>query len=897
MWRLLMLSLISLWLIDAQAQVTVQLSNLPTGEVPSGSSHTIVVNVKNQSPDTLELVFDQTIPKPLRALVFTKKFTVNAGETKNILVPVSVPRRTPAGNYDLTFSILKGTELQDKKSTNFNVPKRIELDVELISRPPYARANDTIQARFLVSNSGNDREVISMFSRNCLFPGEKVISIPPDSSVFVDVFMIPDVTLMRIDEKAIDLSCNIQSADKVVSDQEIIRIYPIKTKKLDPYLRYPISVNTNYIYRISNGETTLNTYQVQISGKGPLDVKKRHNLIFEYRGPGSVRITRIGNFAQKYAQYYNKRFDVFVGERTFGLSNLTENFRFGSGVQVNALLGKGFKIGTYYNRPLLQPEIDGQTAGYLQYETPKKHLYRINTIVNDLHNSSFITLTSFQSTWSNFNTWSFSTELSHSQANTGGGFAYSYSGSAEFKRLKLSSTGLYADNNFKGYYKNSTYLNLSAGYNLEKIGFQLGGNFNDENPNLDTVYSASPYSIFLNGGLIGRFTKNWNLQLLGLYRQKIDRLSTKRFDYQERRIRFASAYRYGFWTARILTEGGITRNLLVADTLNQNAFGFDAQIQWRYAPSVRFSIGGFGQFLSNTRYEQQRFRYFLYGGDIRYRIHRKVSLEAEFQNNYLVEDLYNDRNLLNFALDWQALDNHKLRAVANYGILHQQPIRRDWYMSASYAFKVGVPLKKMLSLGSVQGQIQNNGVDRVDKVVLILDGQLVTTDELGRFKFNNVRPGHHQIFIDKRSIGVRDMPDIKMPIEIDVLPEQTAKVSFGLTRSGSISGKVEMVKVRVIQSSKEKIVLPRVIVEVSNGDEKHLTQTNAEGEFLFGSLRPGTWHIRIIPTYWKDKFIIKIGEVDVVLAADGSEEVKLLIQPKVREIKFLDTKTIKIGGE
>jgi len=802
-----------------------------------------------------------------------------------------------AGNYEMEFILSRYGRMQAKLNATFEVPKRTEIDVKLISRPQYVRADDTVRSQFMISNTGNDRESLTLYSRNCIVLGDNTIQLPPDSVMIVDVHLIPNKELMRIDDRAIDLSVAILGVDRVVSDQEIVRIYPVKTVKIDPYLRFPISFNSNYVYRTSNGESTLNTYQFQISGKGSLDTEKKHRLQFEYRGPGSIRVARVGNFAQKYVQYSSKRIDVFVGEKTFGLSNLTENFRFGTGLDVNAKLSPNLKIGSYYNKPLLQPEFNGQAAAYLEYQTTQKHKYRLNAIRSDMKNGEAISLASLQTTWTNGNDWSLNTEVSRSMSQVKDGGAYSYTGTVDIKRFKFASSGLYADPNFPGYFSNSAYLSVNMGYNLKKIGFQLGGNFNDENPNLDTVYSAAPYSIFLNGGLIGKFTKSWDLQLLALYREKVDRLNSKRFDYQERRIRFASTFRRGYWSTRFLGEAGVTTNLLVDNSSEQQAFGYDGQLHFTYHSSQKLSASIFGQFLSNTRFSKERFSYLLYGADLQYQLHSKLSIEMELQNNYLVEDLYNDRNLINFKTNYAFHRNHRISAHINYGILHQGPIRRDWYYAASYNFKLGIPLKKLMSLGSVEGQLLNEGVASVSKIVLMMDGQLVTTDNEGHFKFNNVKPGMHQVFIDKKTIGVRDMPNRQLPIEIEVFPDRVSKISFAMTRSSSLRGVVNMAKVHVVQSSKEKIVMPRVIVEVSNGVESKMSQANERGEFYFGSLRPGTWTVRLVPTYWKDKFTIKEGETTIVLQPEVEGEVSFLIEPKIREVKFLKQGTIKLGGK
>jgi len=77
---------------NVSAQISVYVANLPKGEVQSGSNHTLVLNIQNESDDTLHLNFRHIIPKPLRALVFTDKISLLPRENQNMLIPISVPK-------------------------------------------------------------------------------------------------------------------------------------------------------------------------------------------------------------------------------------------------------------------------------------------------------------------------------------------------------------------------------------------------------------------------------------------------------------------------------------------------------------------------------------------------------------------------------------------------------------------------------------------------------------------------------------------------------------------------------------------------------------------------------------------------------------------------------------
>jgi len=331
---------------------------------------------------------------------------------------------------------------------------------------------------------------------------------------------------------------------------------------------------------------------------------------------------------------------------------------------------------------------------------------------------------------------------------------------------------------------------------------------------------------------------------------------------------------------------------------SETSFGYDAQLQLSYRPKPNFWISSFSQYLNNNRFSSETERYLLYGIDANVRYGKKLSITCEFQNNFLIEDLYNDRNLLNFKTAYEITPKQSIQAIANYGILHQAPIRRDWFLSVNYNVRLGVPMVRTMALGSLEGKLVNGGVQSVDNVVLMLDGQLITTNKDGSFAFNNVRPGIHQLYIDRATIGVRDLPDQKLPIEVEIFAEKTTDVSITMTKSARVTGKITMEKVKTTQSSKGELKFPSIIVEASMGEEKLLTRADADGNFMFGSLRPGNWKFRMIPTYWKDDFVIKTPYIQMDLVAGQDELIDMTITPKVRQIQFFNKGTrLKVGGK
>lgn len=876
------------------AQVRLTLSNVPKTGIESGKSQTVVLNATNLTKDTLKIVLDLNIPSPFRALLFNKKITLYPKDTKPILIPISVPRSAEAGSYNMTFGLkLDGNIIAQEKAT-FQVLKRTNIRVELIEKPSYARTIDTIKSRFIVVNQGNSREQISLYSANGVIQQERSLSIPPDSTIYVDLYITNDKKSVVVKDQLIDLFCNIAGVGQAVGDQEVIKVYPIKTMKIDPFFRFPVTANVNYFTQNSNGEYYNSTYQFEIAGNGALDVESKHKLNFSYRGPGAVRITRLGNFSQKFIGYSSKKTQLFIGEKSFGLSELTENFRFGTGIDFATHIDSAFQIGAYYNRPIFQPEIQQQFGSFISYYTKKKHNIRLNSLNNYLREGPVVNLTSVQVDFTDYKDWRFKAEASRSFSQGKDGSAITYNTNVNGEKLRFSSSGLYADKNFQGYYNNSLYASANLGYNLKSIGFQINGNYNNANPNLDTVFSVAPITFYTSGGVIGRIRRSFTMQVMAVYREKTDRLASKNFDYTEKRARVTMSFKRKKFSSRFLAEAGNTTNKL--STGVETNFGYDAQLQFSYRPKYNFWVSAFSQYLKNNRFTTTSENYLLYGVDANLRLKDKFNFSVEYQNNYLIEDLFNDRNLLNMRLGLDISKSQTIGAMANYGILHQAPIRRDWYLSANYIMRLGVPMTRTKSLGTVEGQLENKGVESVENVVLILDGQLVTTDEAGNFTFNNVTPGKHQLIIDKATIGVRDVPDMKLPIEIDVYGEMTQTINIPMTKSAKVVGKISLEKVRMLRSSQAEVKFPSVVVEAYLDGESFLTRADMDGNFVFGSLRPGNWKFRMVPTYWKEDFIIKIPYLMQELAAGDEVQIEMTLTPKVSQVKFLNTKKLKIGG-
>jgi hypothetical protein len=221
--------------------------------------------------------------------------------------------------------------------------------------------------------------------------------------------------------------------------------------------------------------------------------------------------------------------------------------------------------------------------------------------------------------------------------------------------------------------------------------------------------------------------------------------------------------------------------------------------------------------------------------------------------------------------------------------LQKQVSGKDFSISLRYTVGINVPIRKIAEFGEVSGVIKNAGAEKIEGVRLFCNGHTAVTDKLGAFIFRNLKPGKYFLLIDQTSIGLHDIPDVKQPIEIQVLEGQN-EFSFGMCRSASITGHVDL-KLENMQfyehSADEDIGKENIIVEVTNGGETIRKYARLDSNFVFDNLRPGEWNVRVYRNGLSNNFQVETNAYSLVLKSGETEKIKILVIRKSREIKFL----------
>lgn len=877
-----------------KGQTVIELLKQTDSIVLPGSNQTIIFKISNQIDSAIQLKLNAEFETPLRAVLCPKIINLDSGAERNVLITFSIPKNAAPKIYNVVLSLYLDSVLQEQIDFFTKVIKVSNVILRPVDLPAYARAGENIKVKYMVTNLGNGEEVLNLRSFYANINSDLNIVLKPDSNVLISMDKkTPEDLRLPIDQ-SFDLRLYNENDEQVKAIQKSVKVYPIKAVKNDPYHRLPINISSSYLTRYTDGIQQASTYQIEISGQGSLDSAGKHKIDYLYRGPDQQNVARVGRFSQKYAGYSGPVFSVYLGERSYSTTMLTDMFRFGNGLEIGYHPTKKIILSSYYVQPKFQPDLLSISSFLAKYEKSERWQFATGVVRKEIPNNVSVILHSVSAQYNNQESIKSRTEWSTSYGQARPSVAGNFNIEFNIKNIRVSSDAMYASPFFPGYFSNSATFNNNIGYSWKNMRFVLAWNYNDANPKLDTLFGIAPKSEVRSAGIGYNFPKKHIVMMQLVQRDKVDRFEPKQFNYEERMARLSYNHSGLKWGYAFIGEMGYTQNYLLPENENK-AESYTNQINISYSANKNLSFSTYVHFLRNTRYSSIPTNYLLYGTNINFRIKSNLAFVLQYQNTFLIDELFNDRNLFDARLNYRISDRQTLGLYANYGLLFRNNENRDFYGLASYSLRLNIPVKKIATFGSVEGTIIKNNADKVEGVLLFLGGQTAITNKDGKFLFNNIKPGIQVLLLEKGSIGVHDVADTIFPMYINVLPAQKVKITFGLVKAIKIEGTVELVeKVKVVRAKGGQLSLPQLIVELSNGEQTILTTTNREGYFSYLGLKPGIWHVRIVPTSWTNDFVMQVSQIDLDAKSNETVQANFIIEPKLRQIKFKNANPVEI---
>ncbi|WP_374462072.1 hypothetical protein [Chryseobacterium taeanense] len=821
---------------------------------------------------------------------------ISPNEKSVYIVPLKIASETPKGKYFIT---LNGTErnTQEKLTENlhfFIFPNR-KLELSTLNFPEFVKAGEKIEVNFLLKNNGNSTENLILESKSTIADRNSFLSLSPGESKIITITKTTDPQLAENEYQ--NLSLSVHSSDHPKEKQTAyaaVKIISLKPAEGNRFHRFPVTTSVAWIGMRNRGEYN-SGFQGEIYGKGSLDKDNKNIVEFRALTKNPIEFNSFTQYEEYFFNYKRDNISVHVGDKNYSSSFLTEYARYGRGAEIKIDF-KNISIGSFYNHPRFFREIKDEYSIYSKFKISKEseinvgYLYKIPRKENISLKFSNYKLTA--NAHLPYLTGKFRLnknleilgEVTYSKEGKNEDAGFMMQTVANFRKFSGNIMYMKTGPKFAGYFNNTSTINGNIQYKILK-NINLTASFIQDAKNFrrDTLFLAAPYRKFLQYGIQYKYLKNGSLMLSNGFQHYQDRLMPKEFDYKEKFLRISLDQQIGIFQFNIEGQFGKTNNYLTGYSGNSRFYTANIGFE-KYKTS--FNI--YGSYAETARYQLQNQKQFYYGARILSGVSERTSFSIFYQNNYIPEDYYTDRNLFEILFHQRIFPGHDLDVSGRYTLQRGELGNKDFVFSLRYTLHMNIPTQKTAEYVSLWGTIDNLGVEKVEGIKLMLGNRLSATDKHGNFLFKNIIPGNYMLEIDRSTTGINDIPTKNIPVSLNLINKENI-FNFALTSASRIEGKIQLIhsdeqkKFAHLTFKNEKKQKENIIIEISNGDQTFRKMAFLEENFDFTYLRPGEWQLKIFRNGLNKKYKIPINQY------------KFLLQPS--ETKIIDIKVIRQKAE
>lgn len=871
-----------------------------------GTSTSISFTIENTAPESK--IYDlkvETSSSHITPILTNGELKILANEKSVYIVPLKIATETPQGKYSVFLSgIEKNTGEKFVKSSAFFVSGTRKISLTTLHYPEFVKAGETIKATFLLKNNGNLSENLILESKNAVVEENTSLVLPPGESKIITINKITNPDLGKNEYQNLNLS--VYSPDNSSENQTAytsVKIISVKPVEEDIFHRFPVAASISFIGMRNRGEYD-DGFQGEVYSKGSLDKDNKNLLEFHAITKNPVEFNSFTQYEEYFVNYKRDNFFVHLGDKNYSSSFLTEYARYGRGAEIRFDLKK-ISFGGFYNHPRFFRDIKDEFNVYSKFKIAKEseitagYLYKIPRTENvDVSFSNFrldsnahlpYVAGKFQLT-KNFE---ISGEASYSKTDKTDGNAFILQAIASFEKITGNVMYMKASPEYAGYFNNTNTFNGNFQYKLSKKINVLATYVQDaRNFQRDTLFLAAPYRKFLQYGIQYRYLKSGSVMFYNGFQRYEDRLMPKEFDYKERFFKVSIDQQIGIFQLNLEGQFGKIDNYLTG--FSGNSSFYTANIGFE---KFKTSFNIYGSYAITSRYQLQNQKQVYYGARILNRFSDTTSFSLFYQNNYMPEDYYTDRNLFEILFHQQIFRGHEIDLSGRYTLQRGELGNKDFIFSLRYTLRMNVPTQKIAEYTTLSGNIKNLGVKKVDGIRLMLGNHLSITDRSGNFIFKNVIPGDYVLEMDRSTTEISDIPDVNVPASL-VLTEKENIFNFGLTSAANIEGNIEYSENQAsfaqLAIKKDKKKKENLIIEASNGDQTYRKMAVIGENFDFTYLRPGEWKVKIYRNGLDKRYKIPIDEFRFNLKPSEIKKLTIHVIKQQTEVKY-QQETIKVS--
>ena len=869
-----------------------------------GTTSTIAFKIENKEAKNHEYDVVVSTSSPFIVPVITKStIEVDAQKQSLFIVPIQVVAKAASGIYEVVIDLKeKTTQSYQKITKKITIAAFKNITLTKIYAPEYVKAGDTIKADFLLENNGNVLEAIHVGTNGVLENANKQIALSPGAAITLQVYQLTNKKLARNDHLSIHTTAysSIDSNYKKIAyaNTTVLAVNPLDE---DIYFRFPVQASVAYINMRNQGKH-FRGFQAELYGNASLSNKYTNNLEFHIVTPSPMPFNTYSKYEEYAIAYKNKKWWMHLGDKSFSSSYLTDYARYGRGVEMHYKF-KQITIGGFYNSPRFFKDIKAAfhvfssvalsketelSAGYYFKKPDTTQFSDINTSTYFVKENTHLPFIRFTSNFLK-NRLKLSTEAAHSQSKNLKGHGFLLQASGGFEKLTGNFQWIKTTPQFNGYFKNTSSINGHVNYFLwSKLSINASYLKDARNVQRDTLFLSAPYTTSFYTGLNYGYNKWGSLSIYGGNRSSQDRMEFKRFDYKEDYLRLSLNQKIAFINLNLESQWGKTTNYLTG--LNGNFEYYSAGIAVQKKNTL---LSLFGTYTKSSRYQLKNQEQFFYGAQFNSRITEKSQINISYQNNFKIEEYYMDRNLFDVQYSQQIFKSHRVELSGRYALQQGELKDKDFIASVKYVVQINAPIQKIATYTKVMGRVSTSGSEKRKPIRLLLNGKVTETDKDGNFIFKNVVPGDYYFDIDRTSIAIDEIPDIPLPMQIQVT--KVGEVfNFGITKAAGITGRVVSNEVAHIDgitntdihAKLKKESSSQVIIEISNGTQIIRKTCALNQAFDFTYLKPGNWMVKVYRNGLDKSYIILNDSFNFELKPTHQKTIEIQVVKKALEIKY-----------
>ncbi len=497
-------------LYGAKPEIEITLLESKTLTTKPKEILTVVLRITNRASRYREFASQIELPENWKPISSDVTFGLDSGESTIRLVSFYVPQTTLSGDYRVKYSVIDQQETVVNQELTLNIDvlnidvlpvRKLSLTVE--DMPIYVLGGDKYQVTFKVMNTGNIAATVKLEAES-----NARLSINLNISLFelaagefstITAMVKTDDNIQSSFKHYLNLKAEVVEAPDVAANASgTTEIVARKSVAQSSIHKIPLFTTIRQV--IQNERNYKSGIQGELFASGHLDTERNKQIKLLVRGPDVFDRSVFGVHDEKYLRYSTRDYEIFLGDYSFGLTWLTERYRYGRGIHGKLNVSR-FTLGGYRMKTRFFLPGQDQSAAFLQF-----HLNQNSTVsLNYLTKNASDREVSIYSVGGHFKAFDTDVEVEHARGNKSGvkDNAYSIRVVGRQKKVAYALNILHANPEFFGYSNNVTFtsaglalpltnkLRLTAGIRREKNSDPLSRN-------LELTRSTSGYQLGLD---------------------------------------------------------------------------------------------------------------------------------------------------------------------------------------------------------------------------------------------------------------------------------------------------------------------------------------------------------------------------------------------------------------